>query len=214
MAQSFKEQHSLKERLEESTRIRQKYPERVPVIVEPSPYHEDKLTLDKRKYLVPIDLSIGQFIYIIRKRMNLKPSESIYLFTQDNILIPVTQLVSHTYELHKSNDNFLYIHVAKENTFGGSGSPPAIPGGERCRIGRTSMGELSILMNCSVESGITIGLAYYPDYKTNGQIITPFFGKYLRKSQFPSCRIEKDEKGFHWVITNRYLYSDDEVTIQ
>jgi GABA(A) receptor-associated protein len=39
----------------------------------------DIATIDKKKYLVPADLTVGQFVYVIRKRIKLrqrKPSSS------------------------------------------------------------------------------------------------------------------------------------------
>ena len=42
-----------------------KYPDRVPVIVERLPKAQIG-DLDKKKYLVPVDLTIGQFYFLIR----------------------------------------------------------------------------------------------------------------------------------------------------
>ena len=52
--------------MEESSKIRQKYPERVPVIVEKVPRSQIN-DIDKRKFLVPSDISVAQFMWIIRK---------------------------------------------------------------------------------------------------------------------------------------------------
>lgn len=63
----FKAEHKLDQRKTESLRILQKYPDRIPVICEKS----DKSSIqdiDKKKYLVPQDLTCGQFLYVIRKR--------------------------------------------------------------------------------------------------------------------------------------------------
>ena len=46
-------------------KIRAKYPDRVPVIVERLPKAQID-DLDKKKYLVPVDLTIGQFYFLIR----------------------------------------------------------------------------------------------------------------------------------------------------
>ena len=40
--------------------------------------------LDKNKFLAPEDLTVAQFISVIRKRINLNESEAIYIFV-DNI---------------------------------------------------------------------------------------------------------------------------------
>jgi GABA(A) receptor-associated protein len=60
----------------------------VPVICERAA-HADIMMIDKKKYLVPTDLTVGQFVYIIRKRMKLSPEKAIFVFVGD-ILPPVT----------------------------------------------------------------------------------------------------------------------------
>ena len=68
---NFKYEVSFQDRLNESTRILAKYPDRKPIICEKLPNQFDLPNIDKRKYLVPNDLTIGQFLYVIRKRMRL-----------------------------------------------------------------------------------------------------------------------------------------------
>ena len=78
---TFKTQNSLKDRMEEAARIMQKYPERIPIICERSSHtSSDCPIIDKNKYLVNIELTIGQFIYVIRKRMRLPPEKALFLF--------------------------------------------------------------------------------------------------------------------------------------
>lgn len=73
--------------------------------------------IDKRKYLVPVDLSIGQFVYVIRKRIKLPSEKAIFIFVND-ILPPTAALISTIYEEHKDEDGFLYVLYSGENTFG------------------------------------------------------------------------------------------------
>jgi len=114
----FKNQHSLKDRIEESARIMQKYPERIPVICERASHtSSDCPIIDKNKYLVNIDLTIGQFIYVIRKRMQLPPEKALFLFI--NGFIPSSSHhLGDVYYLYKDQDGFLYILYSYENTFG------------------------------------------------------------------------------------------------
>jgi len=70
-----------------SERIRAKYPDRIPVICEKSD-RSDIPDIDKKKYLVPADLTVGQFIYVIRKRIKLPPERAIFIFV--NNVIPPT----------------------------------------------------------------------------------------------------------------------------
>eukprot|EP00192_Tetraselmis_astigmatica_P020532 CAMPEP_0117667036 /NCGR_PEP_ID=MMETSP0804-20121206/10730_1 /TAXON_ID=1074897 /ORGANISM="Tetraselmis astigmatica, Strain CCMP880" /LENGTH=204 /DNA_ID=CAMNT_0005474691 /DNA_START=654 /DNA_END=1272 /DNA_ORIENTATION=+ len=113
---SFKEEHPLEKRQGEAARIRDKYPERVPVIVEKAE-KSDIPEIDKKKYLVPSDLTVGQFVYVIRKRIRLSPEKAIFIFVK-NVLPPTAALMSSIYDDHKDEDGFLYITYSGENTFG------------------------------------------------------------------------------------------------
>jgi GABA(A) receptor-associated protein len=44
--------------------------------------------IDKKKYLVPADLTVGQFVYVIRKRIKLSPEKAIFIFV--NEILPPT----------------------------------------------------------------------------------------------------------------------------
>ena len=68
----------------------------------------DIATIDKKKYLVPADLTVGQFVYVIRKRIKLSPEKAIFIFV-DEVLPPTAALMSSIYEGHKDEDGFLYI---------------------------------------------------------------------------------------------------------
>ena len=86
---------------------RQKYADRIPVICE-KVEKSDIATIDKKKYLVPADLTVGQFVYVIRKRIKLSPEKAIFIFV-DEVLPPTAALMSSIYEEHKDEDGFLYI---------------------------------------------------------------------------------------------------------
>jgi len=81
----FKKNHSFTKRKEESTRIKEKYDNRVPVIVEKD-QKSDLKDMDKSKFLAPHDLTLGQFLYVIRKRINIDSSAALYIFVSDAAL--------------------------------------------------------------------------------------------------------------------------------
>ncbi|KAL2483950.1 Autophagy-related protein [Forsythia ovata] len=113
---SFKIEHPLERRQAESTRIREKYPDRIPVIVEKAE-RSDVPNIDKKKYLVPADLTVGQFVYVVRKRIKLSAEKAIFVFVE-NMLPPTGSLMSTIYEEYKDEDGFLYVTYSGENTFG------------------------------------------------------------------------------------------------
>jgi len=112
----YKKNNSEEKRIGESSRILIKYPGRIPVIVEKDP--KSKLSnIDKNKYLVPIDMTLSQFIYIIRKRIKIDSSEAIFLFINNQVATN-SSTMNELYQTHKDKDGFIYISYTSENTFG------------------------------------------------------------------------------------------------
>lgn len=112
----FKTRFTLEQRLLESTRVQAKYPGRVPVIVEIQ--KTSKLPkLDRSKFLVPSSLTIGQFMYVIRKKLELSSDKAIFAFVK-NILPPTSALMSNIYDEFKEEDNYLYISICEESVYG------------------------------------------------------------------------------------------------
>ena len=93
----FKVEHTLEQRKAESERIRQKYPERVPVICEKADRSQTMVDIDKKKYLVPSDLTVGQFMFVIRKRLKLPPEQVVAwsLFDFYFMIKPLNSLSGH-----------------------------------------------------------------------------------------------------------------------
>jgi GABA(A) receptor-associated protein len=60
---------------------------------------------------------MGQFLYVIRKRLRLLPEKALFLFVNGTIP-PTTSLINEVYNRHKDDDGYLYISYAQENTFG------------------------------------------------------------------------------------------------
>jgi len=115
---SFKQEHSLEKRTEVASKIRSKYPDRIPVIVEKSPKDNNAPPIDKKKFLVPQDITVGRFVHEIKRHMpKLKAEDAIFLFVHDK-LPPTSALMASVYEQSKDEDGFLYITYSGENTFG------------------------------------------------------------------------------------------------
>ncbi|ONH66288.1 Autophagy-related protein 8 [Cyberlindnera fabianii] len=108
--------HDLEKRKAEAQKILQRFDNRIPIICERAE-KSNLPEIDKKKYLVPYDLTIGQLVYVIRKRINLPPEKAIFIFVND-ILPPTAATVSSIYEEHKDEDGFLYVLYSSENTFG------------------------------------------------------------------------------------------------
>ncbi|XP_006888442.1 PREDICTED: taperin-like [Elephantulus edwardii] len=92
----YKEEHPFEKRPSEGEKIREKYPDRVPVIVEKAPKARTG-DLDKKKYLVPSDLAAGQFYFLIWKRIHLRADDALFFFV-NNVIPPTSGLprLAHT----------------------------------------------------------------------------------------------------------------------
>ena len=114
---NFKNRISFRERKNHCEKILLKYPDRIPILCEKFPYSKNAPEIDKHKYLAGYDLTVGQFMLVIRKRMNLNKEIGLYMFV--NGTIPSnSSLLRNLYTDFKDDDGFLYITYDVENTFG------------------------------------------------------------------------------------------------
>ncbi len=116
MSKNFKSDVTFAERVKQSSDIMAKYPDRIPVYVSKRK-HSKYEDIDKHKYLVPKDITISQFLYIIRKRLKLESHQAIFVFI-DNTLPPSSELISSIYDRAKDLDGFLYVEFSHESVFG------------------------------------------------------------------------------------------------
>ncbi|KAL4272019.1 hypothetical protein GQ457_13G023290 [Hibiscus cannabinus] len=115
-SQGFPKERSLEQRQEESKTILTKYPDRIPVIIER--YSRiDLPDIDKNKFLVPRDMSVGQFIHILSSRLKLSPGRALFVFV-NNTLPRTASLMGSVYNSFKDEDGFLYMCYSTEKTFG------------------------------------------------------------------------------------------------
>jgi len=107
-------------RAADAQRILAKYPDRIPVVCEKAS-RSDLPDIEKKKFLVPGTMLLGEFKYIIHKHISqtsaLSADQTIYLFA--NGASPKTgAVISELYEQHKAPDGFMYISYSAENTLG------------------------------------------------------------------------------------------------
>ena len=110
---SFKIKNTYEVRKRESDRMLLKYKDRVPVIIE----LDKELFLAKTNFLVPFDLSISQFLFVIRDRIKISSEKAIFLFF-NNTIPASSETVGSVYKKNKDIDGFLYGIIMLENTFG------------------------------------------------------------------------------------------------
>ena len=104
-----------------SENIKNRYPDRSPVILE-----SEDVELLQYKYLAPDDITVGKFLFEIRKHSTLGKETAMFIFiithNGGKILPNQTSLISSVHRSYKHEDGFLYMQVTLENTFGGEGN--------------------------------------------------------------------------------------------
>ena len=116
MATPFQRKHTLEARVSEAARMLAKYPDRVPVIVQPDPRTKPP-PIDKEKYLVPRDITLGQFLHCLRVRLKLHEATALFLLVGSELL-PMSRLAGDAYESKRDPDGFLYVTYSTESAFG------------------------------------------------------------------------------------------------
>lgn len=114
--QKSTDEETLEKRKLESEKVLKKYPDKIPCLV----YNAKKSNLPeltKKKFLVPGELTIQQFLKVIRLRIKIREDQALFLFV-DNILCKGTSTLSEAYAQHKGEDGFLTFHLCEESTFG------------------------------------------------------------------------------------------------
>jgi GABA(A) receptor-associated protein len=113
---TYRDEKTFVQRSRESISIQQKFPGRIPIIIERAEKSDVPL-IDKKKFLCPDTLTIGQFVYVIRRRLTLPPDKALFIFVK-NTLPTASSLLKEVYAQHHDSDGFLYMTYAGESTFG------------------------------------------------------------------------------------------------
>ena len=113
----FIKEKSFEERKKEAENMKRKYPDRICIYLSKG-RRCDLPDIGKNKFLVPNDLTVGQMLHVVRKRMKINASQSIFLFTESNTLPMSTATMYSVYNDHKNEDGFLYMTYNAEDTFG------------------------------------------------------------------------------------------------
>lgn len=102
----------------EAARVMAKYPEKVPVVVIRARGARTTIPeLKKWKYVVPRDLTMGQFMYLLRRHMTLPPEEALFLFV-GNTLVPGGERIVDVWARYRSDDGALHVIYSGESAFG------------------------------------------------------------------------------------------------
>lgn len=105
--------------------LRYKYPDHVPICLIRDEKQPETPKLDRYKFLISKDMTVGHFMHVIRKRMSMKSDKALYILVQkdpsnpnDAILPPASRVMSDLYDEMRAHDGILYATYALEATYG------------------------------------------------------------------------------------------------
>lgn len=116
MMSIFQKKEELDLSPEKSQKLKEKYPDKIPVVIT----QVREIELKKRKYLVDKNITCGQLLCIFRSKIhNLRASESLYMFINEEspVLAPSGKELYLLFDDH-NEDGFIKVSLSKESTFG------------------------------------------------------------------------------------------------
>ena len=103
--------------IEKVQRLLEKNPDKLPVII-----HKKNDTKNVIKFMIPTEATVLDFLYVLRKRINLEPTQSIYLSIKDSnnkyTMLASNLNMGQIYEQYKTEELLLEMIYCEENTFG------------------------------------------------------------------------------------------------
>lgn len=99
-----------------TTILPQKFHDRVPTVLNDTT--GDILNSEKGRFLLNKDVTLGQFMSMLRKKNKIAPHEAIFVYCNNVLPKSNTSMIDLWVDYQDVEDNILYLTCSKENTFG------------------------------------------------------------------------------------------------
>ena len=114
---SYKTTIPLADRLLQAENMIRAHPDHVPVIVERDPHCLDLPDITNKKFCVPKVLTVGNFIYCVRKRIQMQETDAIFLFI-GKLLPSPNETMGSLYQMNRHDDGILYCTYSSDHAYG------------------------------------------------------------------------------------------------
>ena len=99
-----------------SSSMRQKYDDRIPIVLNRLKSTDPCAT--QSKFLAPNNTNLTRFSLEVRKHIDVHPGTALFFLTADKTILTPSRLMNEIDQKHRDRDGFLYIYYTTENTFG------------------------------------------------------------------------------------------------
>ena len=114
----YKKKVSLEGRQNDFKKVMETHKNRIPIICERCP-ESTAPVIQKKKFLVPPEMRVGQFGEIIRRKMELSKETALFFLVNGTHSLSGNQLMSEVYDKFKDpEDSLLYIGYSNEMVWG------------------------------------------------------------------------------------------------
>ena len=116
----FRITRSMEQRRSDNDRMQKFYPNSIQVVLQ-----SKSIFLDRSKYLVPNNLTIGQFLFYLRQKISVNTNKGLYLFVEqidkdEKTMSTYLPQTGNTLEMVYTNwrhiDGYLYMFIEQEST--------------------------------------------------------------------------------------------------
>ena len=114
----FKMKNSPEKRIEQFEKIKKEYQNKVPIIIERSQNCSINKFI-KTKYILSDDITMSEFIKIIREKLELEPERALFFLANGKYTVSGSEDLAQVYDKYKdSEDSFLYLTYSEEIVYG------------------------------------------------------------------------------------------------
>ena len=114
----YKTNNSLESRKSQYRKIAENHPDKVPVILERDIHCSINKAI-KTKYILSKEVTMAEFVKIIREKLDLKPERALFFLVNGKHSVTMTEELGQIYEKYKDKgDGFLYMSYSEEIVYG------------------------------------------------------------------------------------------------